>query len=295
MSEADAQALAAEIAGEWFEDASIEPKPATGNPDPNPTTNPVPTDEDEGPEGSETDPKPNEGTPADDDPLGKLTLNELLATGKPVEELLKNPKFAPALHSYADRVANSRLQSERPQIEARTKADVEQEVIDQYFSNLERDPTALAEELAKDKGLTVQYADYQKRLQERNAPDNTAAILTEAYMLQVKAVSQKMASANFPPEVLNELHPDNFRQHGAEGITLWSNAVDDAIIAKKVAEGISKELGTKWESYREEQLAKETESHPGANVTRGSRTPPVADLEHTNSQYLLEDAFSKVK
>lgn len=294
MSEVDAKALAAEIAGEWFDDTSIDPKPTEGTPVPNPNTTPVPN-EGEVLDGSTEGTKENEGEQEDADPLGKMTLKQLLATGKPVDELLKLPQFAPALNSYADRVANSRLESERGSIRAQTQAQIEDEVVDQYFSNLERDPAKLAEELAKDQSLPVQYAQYKQRQSEANQPDHTAAILTEAYMLQVRAVSQKMAAANFPPEVLETLHPDKFRHLGAEGITAWSNAVDDAIITKRVSEGITKELGTKWESFREEQLAKESETIPGATVSRGSRNAPLPDLEKTNSQFLLEDAFSKVK
>jgi len=256
------------------EDGGAAPKGDPLPPDPKPG--------DEGDKGGDGD--------KDDDPLKGVTL----------AQLQQHPELGKQLNSWADSIANKRIAAEVETAQARGKSEGRQEVTaesrDRFFADLSKDREELAKELAADDDLAVEYADWQKA--RRSAAGDTEAVsrAAQVYALstQITTISQSLADAKLPPEVLADpkLKPETYIAQGATGVVAWGKAATEAITAHKAQEGRTALTDEAREALRQEIQAELDAKKPGGLGASGRRDGARPDLIKTPARLLARDAWA---
>jgi hypothetical protein len=212
-----------------------------------------------------------------------------------VKALLKIPKLGKVLQSWSDTAAVAQVQAalarERPSIEASATQKAEDTRWDEHFASMSQED--VAEEISKDQRAASAYARYQAR-QERGAePDAdgvAAASKVYAFTAQIALNNQLLKDSDLPAEAKAELDGKNFTKHGPDGILMWGEAIEAAVVEQKVEARVKVLLEERWEGFREEQLAKEDPERPP--VVQGSRARPVPDLLAEDSASQMEKALA---
>jgi len=278
VSETLAAEFAAELLGEYSDPASGEPE----NPNPNPQGE-QPSAEPQEPKGEEpTEPNGEGEVP---DPLENLSI----------EDLLKHPKLASKVNSYADRVANNRIQAEVQSKLAEQEVSIRDDLLDKYFSSL--DETELGQVLAKDKNLAKEYG----RLQEKAEPQGqfmTADQISqqaqiEASRLTIRTNTSLIVDSDLPDDIKQTLNPQNYVSQGMAGLTTWTQDIYKALAKHEASKSAKDMFREELEAERNRQRAEKDEALPGASMTKGRVMQTLTDLFSTSSAQLLEDAFAK--
>lgn len=229
---------------------------------------------------------PNEDASGNTDPLAGLEL----------DDLLKHPELGSKLNSWKDKAASREAQTAvdraRPSIEAQAAQRKQDELMTNYFSNLEQEE--LARILASDTDIAAEYGRLQEQAKHAPNPDeNSTTALYHAYTLQVAQVNRTLNESGLSAEIKAGLDPNKFTHLGPEGIVEWSKAVNQAIIQEEVAKTLKAEFDSKWEAEKQDRLAKEEEESGG---TRGKLVPPSRnggppDLLGTDNSTLFHSAL----
>lgn len=229
----------------------------------------------------------------DEDPLKGIDITK---PEEAVKALLKIPGLAPALQSWSDGGVAAQVeaarQRDRPAIEASERERAAIEAANEHFAPMSQED--IAEEISKDPKAATSYAQYQARLQQGAGPDPSgvaAASTVYAFTAQVAQNNKLLKESDLPAEKKEELAGNNFTQHGPDGILLWGEAIQTALIEQKAGVRAEELLNEKWETFKEEKLVELDGDRPP--VVRGSRTSPVPDLLGEDSSTQMEHAFAQ--
>lgn len=278
MSETLAAEFAAELLGELQDPASGEQE----SPNPNPQGEQPNTEPQEEPKGDETNPP--QGEPSTD-PLENLSI----------EDLLKHPKLASKVNSYADRVANNRIQAEVQAKLAEQEDTIRDELLDKYFSSL--DETELGTVLAQDKNLAKEYGRLQEKAQPQGqfmtADQIAHQAQIEASRITIRTNTSLIVDSDLPDDIKQTLNPQNYVSQGMAGLTTWTQDIYKALAKHEASKSAKDMASEELEAERNRQRAEKDEALPGASMTKGRVMTTLPDLFSTSSAQLLEDAFAK--
>lgn len=278
MSEATAAAFAAEILGP-LDPISDEDE------DPNPNPQGEPQDKGESQESKEGEASPSGEEKPNVDPLENITI----------DDLLKHPKLSSALNSFADRVANNRIQAEVSSKLTEQEEAIRDELLERYFGNLEE--SELGQVLAQDKNLAAEYG----RLQQKQAPqgklmtqeDLANAAQVEAARIQLRTNVKLITESDLSDDIKQTLHPNNYVTRGQQGLVDWTADIHKAIAKHEGTKNTKESVEEELEAERNRRAAERDESLPGASMAKGRVIKTMPDLFSKSSQELLEDAFAK--
>jgi hypothetical protein len=239
--------------------------------------------------GEKEEPKDGEKKEGDDeDPLAGLD----------VKALLKHPELGPKIQRWSDGAGANQvetaLERERQSIRESAVNDYQEQQWASRFQNL--DEQQLRELLATNSEAAAAYGRYQQRQQDEaqgKPKDILRAGQTFAYAAQIATFSQVLEEAGLDAETKAKLDPKNFTDQGPDGIVVWGEAINTAIIEHKVAEGVQAGLEEKWEAFKEEKLAEE-EAEGGPPTTPTTRKPgALPDLMSTPASVQLEQGLKE--
>lgn len=194
-----------------------------------------------------------------DDPLAALSLTDLL----------NHPKIGPAVQSWADSSGNARLEAVKAQTRAELEAAYEFNQLDAEFSSMSREEWA--EQVAENPSIVDRYARYRSLLamREGNQANQQVeqAAEVQSMVLQIKTYSELLKGSGLSEEEQAKLNPQNFTKKpdgspaGRAGIVAWGTAIHEAMVQAALA--------AKWETYKTDQLARQSGTRKGPVLTNG--------------------------
>ncbi|KKM07683.1 hypothetical protein LCGC14_1731500, partial [marine sediment metagenome] len=246
----------------------------------------------EKPKAKEGDGETKDGEEGKDDPFKGIDLNK---PEEALKALLANPKHAKVIQSWSDSAVAAQVQAarerDRPGIEAseREKAQIQGE--DEHFASMSQEE--VAEEIGKDPKAASAYAKYQARQQQgaKVTPDGVAAASTVyALVAQIHTNTKMLEESGLSVEKKAELAGKNFTKHNQDGIFMWGEAIQTALIEHSAEARAQVLLSDKWDTFKEERQAEEDPERPP--VARGNRNSPVPDLLAEDSESQMESALA---
>jgi len=232
--------------------------------------------------------EPEVETPVEEVPLTTESLLAGLADDpNAVPTLLQHPKLGPVVQRWADKVAaaqvKTKLEQERPIIEARVRSEMQFENLDKHFSELSQGD--LADELAADPKAAAAYARVQAMKEDRSTPEDPEVTARVYAAAQTVASNLKLLDkSELSDEVKATLQPELFTHLGEEGIPTWTQAIVDALVESRASK--------KAEASKQESQAELDPNRPP--LTPGRRGPGGFDLMGTSSEVLLERGLEKL-
>ena len=220
---------------------------------------------------------------------------EELLSSLTLDEIKSHPTLGPALKSYADQEAARQFKGKTVEIERRTEEKLNLERAKKHFESLSKEE--LAQELAEEPDAAELYGRIKSMPPPNSRPPDEVAVV-QYYNRVIKDYDAKRVAANLPKEINDKLDPETFLL-GKDGdsdtiLAQWTSAVDEAIIASKVAAERAKFSKVDSQSKDLDSQAKKDEEEGDSKVLMeaGRKTRPILPIE-TRSDLLLQDAFER--
>jgi hypothetical protein len=233
-----------------------------------------------------------DGEKGDENPFEGIDLSD---PKEAVKALLKIPNLGEELQRWSDTAAASQVQAamsrEGPKIKASAAQEAENARWDSHFASMSQED--IGEEIAKDEQAAVAYSNYKARLARGAEPDAqgiAAASQVYAFSAQIALNKRLLEESDLPAEKKAELDGNSYTKHGPDGILMWGEAIEGAILEQKAESRAQELLSERWETFKEEQLAREDPNRPP--IVQGSKTKPIPDLLEGESGAMMETALA---
>lgn len=226
------------------------------------------------------------------DPLSSLTI----------EQLLKHETLGKEIQSWGDKAAAKQISAALERERTKGKEDgikegrqsAEAERMDRYFSSLSQEEKA--REFAADPEMAAEYARWEASKQSSKDVSAQTEIANASEVMALGIELQHwfevLEDAQLPAEVKAELAPENFAHlGGVNALKGWSKAINAAVIKHEADKIAGKDLNEKWESFKEEQIAKSDDRRFSGLASTGKVTGVNPDLIETPTGNLFEKAF----
>lgn len=212
-----------------------------------------------------------------------------------LEDLLKHPTLGKEIQSHMDKSAAAQFKSQQARLEQQitqqVSAQKEEELLEKYFGTLTREE--LGQRLAEDPELAARYSELQRKPEADREAEIEKAATYKFYLREIQHWSGILKESGLDNDAMSKLSPENYAQDAnLEG---WISDIQKAIIEQAVSKAQKEALETQFEAFKQERLAEEESTSPGALLRVGSRTSPVPDLMDNDSYSLLEDALQNPK
>lgn len=215
------------------------------------------------------------------DPLEGITL----------QDLLKHSRLGSELTSWNDRTTNSRLETERPNIERELRPRVQAEVEDQdYVSHLE---TLSPEERGREFDSNPRAVGlWQAHLDAKAAPDlQQQALAAQVYAAAtlIRGVRSMIAQTDLPDTEKTALSDvTKFQEKGMPGVEEWVAQAVSRITEFQAESKHKSEIDKRWESERESNAGRISTSNPRPGISGpGSIQEPRPDIFEGHSRDFL--------